>query len=143
MSDDSTTRPTVAPLEAEPSRISPASRFIGFCRVHQVADALGASGVEVNGLYFEAGARSRPHRHNMDQVLYFLQGPGIVAVDGGEDQLVAAEETVMLPAGVWHMHGAPAGNAAAHLSIMPAGHDNDFVSPVPEGWQRFREIGLE
>jgi quercetin dioxygenase-like cupin family protein len=132
-------RPTVKPWEAEPSRISPPERFIGHSRVHKVAEALETpEHLEFNALYFDPGARSRPHTHDRDQILFFTEGPGIVAVDGGEDQLIQAGESVMLPAGVPHMHGAPSSNPAAHLSIMPAGHDNDFQCAVDTSWQRFR-----
>lgn len=134
------TRPTVKPLEAEPSRVSPNSRFIGRCEVHPVADHLGASDkVEINGLRFEPGARSRPHTHNGDQFIFFTEGPGIIAVDGGEDQLIQAGEFVMLAANAPHMHGAPETNPAAHLSIMAQGHDSDFDCPIPAQWGRYRE----
>jgi quercetin dioxygenase-like cupin family protein len=127
----------VRPLEAEPSRKS--ASFIGDHDVHDVATALGSTEhLEVNALHFEPGSRSKPHMHNRDQILYFTEGPGFVAVDGGDDQLVEAGEFVMLPAGIPHMHGAPASGPAAHLSIMPRDHDNDFACPIPPQWERYR-----
>jgi quercetin dioxygenase-like cupin family protein len=140
MSSPAPPRPIVKPLEAEPSRISPQTRFIGYCEVHDVATALqSAQHLEVNALRFEAGARSRPHRHNRDQIILFTDGPGFVAVDGSDDQPVQAGEFVMLPAGVPHMHGAPASGPAVHISIMVRDHDSDFDCPIPAVWESFRE----
>jgi quercetin dioxygenase-like cupin family protein len=134
-----TKRPTVRPLDAEPWHTSGGDKFIGRTDVHHIADHLGAADrLEINGLSFEPGARSRPHSHDYDQVLYFFEGPGIVAVDGGEDQLIQPGEFVMLPANTPHMHGAPHTNPAAHVSIMAQGHSNDFDCPIPAQWEQYR-----
>ena len=100
---------------------------------------LGAGTLIANMLCFPAGARSRPHTHDTDQIVIFTEGPGIVAVDGGEDVLVDVGDWVRLPANVPHMHGAPAQTPAAHISLMPNGHTNDFACAIMPQWARWRE----
>src|SRR5262249_53087140 len=99
--------------------------------------ALGATTVSINYLTFEPGARSRPHQHDADQILVYTEGPGIIAVDGGDDVIVEAGDFVLLPANVVHMHGAPEGTTAAHISLMPTQHTTEWDPEVPAGWVRF------
>ena len=99
--------------------------------------ALGTDQLLVNVLVFEPGVRSRPHTHSYDQLLYYVSGTGVVAVDGGEDQIVQAGEFVLLPAGVVHMHGAADDSPACHISMM-RDVDNDFDPPLPAGWEKWR-----
>jgi quercetin dioxygenase-like cupin family protein len=114
-------------------------KHIGGPEVHWMSRELGAQTLIANMLYFDAGARSRPHTHDTDQIVIFTEGPGMIAVDGGADQLIDAGVWVRLPAGVPHMHGAPDSGPAAHISLMPNGHVNDFECPVPAHWERFRD----
>ena len=71
---------------------------------------LGAAGgtVELDYLavYFDAGAHTRPHTHETDQVLCFVRGPGFIWIAGEERQPVETHGVVVIPAGVLHMHGA-------------------------------------
>jgi quercetin dioxygenase-like cupin family protein len=93
--------------------------------------------MQVNVLHFEAGSRSKPHSHSRDQLLYYVAGRGVVAVDGGEDQFVEAGEFALLPAGVAHMHGAADEGPAVHISIMDQ-VDNDLACQIPDAWRSWR-----
>jgi quercetin dioxygenase-like cupin family protein len=127
------------PFGAEPVHVGVPDHFIGLARIHGLVGALGSdAGLEINALEFEPGARTRPHRHDRDQFIVFLE-PGIVAVDGGADAAVEAGHTVCLPANVPHMHGAPADAPTRHFSIMEKGHSNEFDCPIPEAWRDYRE----
>jgi quercetin dioxygenase-like cupin family protein len=115
-----------------------ASNWVGpMAELRRVSEALGTTALAINFVSFEAGVRSRPHLHSQDQVLYYTSGTGVVAVDGGEDQVVPAGEFVLLPANVPHMHGATEDGPASHLSLMHE-VDTDFDCPIPESWQRWR-----
>jgi quercetin dioxygenase-like cupin family protein len=122
-----------------PAELS-AARWTGGADVHQVHAALGSEELLLNVVYLAAGARSRPHSHSYEQVLLYLSGTGVVAVDGGEDQRVETMEFVLLPAGVAHMHGATDEGPASHLSIMRE-VDMDFDCPIPANWMRWRVPG--
>jgi quercetin dioxygenase-like cupin family protein len=102
-----------------------------------MSEALGTDALQINVLFFEPGVRSRPHTHPYDQVLYYVSGKGVVAIEGGEDQIVEAGEFVLLPPSVPHMHGASEDGPACHISLMRE-VETDFDCPIPESWQRWQ-----
>jgi quercetin dioxygenase-like cupin family protein len=122
--------------EIEPYNDGDPAKFVGRARVHSIGEGLGSEEVRIRHVFFDAGARARPHRHSADQLLYFPIG-GMVALDGGPDELVAPGQYVLLPAGVVHMHGATSAAPAVHISIM-SHIDSDFDCPIAENWQCFR-----
>lgn len=79
---------------------------------------------ELLAVFFETGARTRPHIHQDDQTLYFVEGNGVVAT---EDEIIyaSAGDYVTIPAGVWHWHGATKDAATVHISIK---------RPSPTNW---------
>src|SRR5258708_18056068 len=62
---------------------------------------------------FDPGARNRPHTHNFDQVLYILDGEGIVATDT-EEHRVYLGDLVVVPA-----EGQPRNRATDHAPAAP------------------------
>ena len=76
--------------------------------------------LELLAVFFAQGARTRPHIHEREQVLYFLEGSGVVVTDSDE---VSARpgDVVMTPSNTWHWHGAAANESAAHISIRQPG----------------------
>jgi quercetin dioxygenase-like cupin family protein len=69
---------------------------------------------------FAAGARTKMHRHTSDQILHVVAGIGQVG-DGGGDHTIALGDTVVIPAGADHWHGAgDTGSPMSHLTIMRA-----------------------
>lgn len=123
--------------EDEPHRKAPVEQFIGDATVYSVSELLGTEQTKVRYVAFGPGARTRPHRHSRDQLLCFHGGPGIVAVDGGEDQVLEPGEFVLLPGGVVHMHGATADAPTTHISVMQS-IDSDFDLPLAPQWERYR-----
>lgn len=115
---------------------------IGELTVHRIHDELGAGEVQVNVIFFEPGARFRPHQHPYDQILHYVKGTGVVAIDGGEDQIVPEGSFAYLPAGVPHMHGATEDGPAVHVSTMriaePGVSVTDFACAIPDTWRGYR-----
>jgi quercetin dioxygenase-like cupin family protein len=122
----------------EPHVKGAAHQFIGDVAVYSVSEALGTEQTRIRLVRFTPGSRTRPHRHSKDQLLFFTGGPGIIAVDGGEDQRIEPGEFVLLPGGRMHMHGATDDAATTHISMMVS-IDSDFESPIPDSWQRYRD----
>lgn len=122
--------------EIEDFREGDSDKFLGRVKVHSVSEALGTDQLRIRAVYFQPGARARPHLHSVDQLLYFAEA-GIVAVDGGPDEPVAAGQYVLLPGGVAHMHGAGADAPAVHISMMRS-IDSDFACPISQEWSRYR-----
>ncbi len=110
--------------------------FIGDVDVYSVSESLGTEQTRIRLVRFTPGARTRPHRHSKDQLLFFIGGPGIVAVDGGGDQRIEAGEFVLLPGGHVHMHGATEDAPTSHISMMVS-IDSDFAMELPEAWRRY------
>lgn len=97
--------------------------FSGEVRLQYLLRPEQPGAVEVIAVFFEAGARTIPHIHETDQVLYFLEGEGVVATER-ERRPAKAGDIVVIPAGTWHWHGATRTSSACHLSIKPAGPSN-------------------
>jgi quercetin dioxygenase-like cupin family protein len=114
-----------------------ALRYIGNAEMRRVNEALGTMDVLLNAVFFEPGSRTKPHSHSYDQLVYYVTGPGVVHVAGGQEQRIEAGECALLPAGIAHMHGATEDSPATHLSIMRA-VDMDFDCPIPPDWERWR-----
>jgi len=76
--------------------------------------------IELLVVAFEAGGRTRPHVHAVDQILQITAGRGIVATSG-ERRFVGPGDVVLIPAGEWHWHGAAPDSAMTHISIKRYG----------------------
>jgi len=84
-------------------------------------------GVELIAVWFEPGSRTKPHVHPVDQVLQVVDGEGVVATED-EKRVIRAGDWVVVPAGIWHWHGATPGTAMCHISIKQPG-ETDWSSP--------------
>jgi len=73
---------------------------------------------------FSLGAVNVFHTHTFDQVLYVIEGKGIVATEA-EEITVTPGTIVFIPAGENHWHGATKDSAFSHIAIMPPG-DTSF-----------------
>lgn len=102
---------------------------IGFLKL---AGAPDTDQVEVYRVDFAAGARNRVHVHKVDQVLVALSGRGIIADAGGE-QLMEPGDTVTIPAGHPHWHGAVADQAFSHLTVTVRGDEIEIVDEDARG----------
>jgi quercetin dioxygenase-like cupin family protein len=55
--------------------------FVGVVKTLQLVGLTASNEVELLAVYFSAGARTRPHIHQQDQVLRIIDGQGIVATE--------------------------------------------------------------
>lgn len=99
------------------------SHFDGTVHIHKLVGKEQTSELEILAVYFDAGARNRPHVHVTDQVLHFIQGKGIVATETTR-QVCEAGDIVTVPGGHWHWHGATRDQAMCHISIRTPGATN-------------------
>jgi quercetin dioxygenase-like cupin family protein len=117
--------------------------FSGPVSIQELNDATEAPGLELIAVFFDAGARTLPHTHSTDQLLYFLEGEGVVGTQGDRRRYRAGGMAV-IPANEWHWHGAVPASPTCHLSIRPGGpsvwtpgvpmHDWDaYMSGMDEG----------
>ena len=97
--------------------------FEGHVRKHMLVGSGQSKELELLAVYFNAGARTKPHIHEKDQVLHFVQGRGIVATET-EKKICSAGDVVTVRGGTWHWHGATRNESMFHISIRQPGSTN-------------------
>lgn len=110
--------------------------FSGRVRMQRIKQSQEAGGLDLVAVFFEAGARTRPHIHTTDQYLYVVQGEGIVATET-ERRLIRTGDVILIPAGQWHWHGATATSAMCHISARPGGPTN-WSAPARD-WETYMQ----
>jgi quercetin dioxygenase-like cupin family protein len=73
--------------------------------------------VTINNVFFAPGARTHWHRHERGQILHVTAGGGFVCARGEEPQRLGVGDTVWVPPGETHWHGAAAGAFLLHLAV--------------------------
>ena len=70
-----------------------------------------------NIVSFGPGARNKLHAHTSDQVLFVTEGAGRVG-DENETHTVSQGDTVFIPAGEKHWHGAGPDSEFSHIALL-------------------------
>lgn len=89
-----------------------------------VATTPDVENIDVCLVNFAPGGRNKMHTHIYDQVLFIVSGRGIVA-DKNEEHVVGPGDTIIIPAGEPHWHGATSEDHFSHLCIEK--HDNEIA----------------
>ncbi|HEY7196449.1 MAG TPA: cupin domain-containing protein [Gaiellaceae bacterium] len=97
--------------------------FDGDVRMQDLHLEAPEDGVELVAVFFGPGGRTLPHTHPVEQTLVVVEGEGIVA-DERSRRPMRAGDVVVVPANVWHWHGATPGSSMCHLA---AKHPSDTV----------------
>jgi len=97
--------------------------FVGEVNIQALVGPAESNELDLLNVCFSAGARTRPHIHEQDQVLQIIEGQGIVATEA-EKETVSAGDVITVPSGTWHWHGATRDSAMSHISIMKRGKTN-------------------
>jgi quercetin dioxygenase-like cupin family protein len=113
--------------------------FIGRVRMQNLARLGGATSVEALAVFFDPGARTRPHVHQTDQVLHFVRGSGFVVFPGEERQLMPEGSVTIVPAATLHMHGATEEGPVCQLSLLAPDRTDDWDPPVPDEWRQYAQ----
>lgn len=74
-------------------------------------------GVIVNDVFFSPGAHTHWHSHEHGQILQVTAGSGLVCTQGEAAQPLGAGDTVWVPAGEIHWHGAAPGSYLLHTAV--------------------------
>ena len=82
-------------------------------------------------VYFEDGARTHWHVHPGEQLLYISEGQARVGNDNGDVITAEIGDTIQIPAGERHWHGATIGHSMTHISITNVGAP-DWQGPVED-----------
>jgi quercetin dioxygenase-like cupin family protein len=110
--------------KAQAKPVSPDNFKGGEVRAQMLQEAADERGVQCGAVFFPAGARTRPHTHPVEQVLYVVEGEGVLAFED-EKRIIKAGDWARILPGVWHWHGATDTSDMCHVSIK---------QPGPEKW---------
>ena len=100
--------------------------FSGPVFIQELNQAAESPGLEVFAVFFEAGARTIPHTHSTDQLLYFLEGEGVVGTTARR-RLYRTGGIAVIHAGEWHWHGATPNRLMVHVAINEGDDQHDVV----------------
>ncbi|WP_340108884.1 cupin domain-containing protein [Pikeienuella sp. HZG-20] len=108
----------IIPAGARPSREAPATWFTGSVWMDPVIEA--PARVVAIRVSFAPGARTAWHTHPLGQTLLVLSGVGRVALRGAPPREIRPGDTVWIPAGAEHWHGAAPETGMVHLAMQEA-----------------------
>lgn len=109
------------PSDRIPWEPAPGEHFTGSAWFGPLSPPATPESLNVLGVMFAPGARTAWHRHIEGQVLYVAYGAGVVSNDQGGRVEVTAGDTVVIPAGELHWHGATPDTFMMHLSLTTGG----------------------
>lgn len=99
---------------------------------------LTAEGVAIGNVTFEPGCRNNWHIHKADkgggQILLCTAGKGYYQEYGKKARPLLPGDTVVIPAGVKHWHGAAPDSWFSHLAVEVPGENckNQWCEPVTD-----------
>ena len=74
-------------------------------------------GTVITTVFFAPGARTYWHRHENGQILQVLAGRGLICTHGEPPRAITAGDTVWVPPGERHWHGAAPDSFMTHTAI--------------------------
>ena len=111
--------------EVEVKDVSNHPIMIGQVNGQSLVDNDTAKELSLSMITFSPGAKNIYHAHDREQILYIMDGKGIVATED-EEHVVTPGMLVYIPAGEKHWHGATNDTSFSHLSILGSPCQTDF-----------------
>ena len=117
-----------------PSREAPSDWFTGKVRMDPVVDAPAPARVNALQVTFEPGARTNWHTHPFGQTLFVLSGVGLVGLRDEAPKAIHPGDTVWIPEGIEHWHGAGPETGMCHMAIQERDGDSaaTWLEPVSD-----------
>ena len=113
----------------------PAPSFTGTVWQDPIIQAPDPALLRVGRVRFEPGARTFWHTHPLGQTLHITSGIGHVQTWGGPIRQVRAGDTVWIPPGEKHWHGATPEHGMEHIAMQEA-KDGEHVTWLEAGDRR-------
>lgn len=118
----------VPPAEQAGTAGKQGSRFTG--TAHPYLTLPSTDGIVINTVNFTPGARTHWHTHERGQILQILAGRGLIQSEGGPVETVRAGDTIWVPPGERHWHGAAPDSFLTHTAISLGA--TDWSDPVDD-----------
>jgi quercetin dioxygenase-like cupin family protein len=117
-----------------PTRRGPAEYFTGTVWLDPILEAPEPATVRSYRVNFEPGARTAWHTHPKGQTLHVLTGVGRVQAWDGAVREIRAGDTVWIPPGEKHWHGASPTVGMVHVAIQESvdGSHSNWLEPVAD-----------
>lgn len=116
-----------SPAADRPTKIAPASYFVGHVTQVPLVDTPDPARVKALHVFFDPGARTNWHTHPLGQTIIVTAGIGRLQVEGGPVREIRAGDVVYFEPGERHWHGAAPDFAMSHIAI--AEHlDGDHIT---------------
>ena len=103
---------------SRPTNKASSEYFTGIVWQDPIIEASEPARVRALRVAFEPGARTAWHTHPLGQTLYVLSGIGLMGLRNRPPQTINAGDTVWIPPGEEHWHGASATNSMTHIAIQ-------------------------
>ena len=122
------------PSGSLPTRRMGADEFTGTVWQDPIIEAPEPARIRSARVSFEPGARTAWHTHPLGQTLHVISGVGRVQALGGPIREIRAGDTVWIPPGEKHWHGATRTTAMTHIAIQERldGRAVDWMEPVSD-----------
>ena len=105
---------------SRPTRKASSEYFTGNVWQDPIIETDEPARVRALRVSFEPGARTAWHTHPLGQTLHVISGVGLIGLRNQPPQLIKAGDTVWIPPGEEHWHGASATNSMTHIAIQEA-----------------------
>ena len=126
---------------SRPTNRAPSDYFTGTVWQDPIIATLAPARLVSGRVAFEPGARTAWHTHPLGQTLYVISGIGRAQTKGGPIREIRAGDTVWIPPGEKHWHGASPKNAMVHVAMhesLDGSHvtwmekvtDEEYAGPV-------------
>ncbi len=108
----------IIPVGTHVTRRGPAEWFTGTVWQDPIIEAPAPARLRAVRVSFEPGARTAWHTHPLGQTLHVLSGIGRVQCEGGPLRAIRPGDTVWIPPGEKHWHGADPTIGMVHLALQ-------------------------
>ena len=117
-----------------PTKLANSDWFTGRVWQDPIVEAPEPARVRALRVSFEPSARTAWHTHPLGQTLYVVSGNGLVALRSEAPIRILAGDTVWIPPGEEHWHGAAPDQAMTHIAIQEAqkGQVVDWLEKVSD-----------
>jgi quercetin dioxygenase-like cupin family protein len=105
---------------SRPTNRAPADYFTGTVWQDPIVATEAPARLAATRVSFEPGARTAWHTHPLGQTLYVLSGVGRIQTEGGPIREIKPGDSVWIPPGEKHWHGASPTNAMTHIAMQEA-----------------------
>jgi len=105
---------------SRPQRKASSDWFHGNVMQDAIIEAPDPARVRAIKVSFEPRARTAWHTHPLGQTLFVLSGVGLVGLRNESPKIINVGDTVWIPPGEEHWHGATPDSNMEHLAIQEA-----------------------